>query len=86
MGGGGATASPQPPADATELQGHAIKNKDLLAAAGVTKLRGTESWDALAEDEEAVSIGLVADPALMMAVPDAAAVSEPSAERGSAGH
>lgn len=36
-----------------ELQGHAIKNKDLLAASGAITLRGTDSLDALAEDEEA---------------------------------
>lgn len=39
-----------------ELQGHAIKNKDLLAASGAITLRGTDSYDALAEDEEDVSI------------------------------
>jgi hypothetical protein len=38
-----------------ELQGHSIKNKDLLAASGAITLRGTDSYDALAEDEEAVS-------------------------------
>lgn len=36
-----------------ELQGHAIKNKDLMAASGAITLRGTDSLDALAEDEEA---------------------------------
>ncbi|KLT38400.1 t-SNARE [Cutaneotrichosporon oleaginosum] len=36
-----------------KLQGHSIKNKDLLAASGAITLRGTDSYDALAEDEEA---------------------------------
>jgi syntaxin 16 len=38
-----------------ELQGHAIKNKDLLAASGAITLRGPESFDELEEDEQAVS-------------------------------
>jgi hypothetical protein len=38
-----------------ELQGHAIKNKDLLAASGAITLRGPESFDELQEDEQAVS-------------------------------
>lgn len=37
-----------------ELQGHAIKNKDLLAASGAITLRGPESFDELQEDEQAV--------------------------------
>ncbi|GMK53495.1 hypothetical protein CspeluHIS016_0100810 [Cutaneotrichosporon spelunceum] len=35
-----------------KLQGHSIKNKDLLVASGAITLRGTDSYDALAEDEE----------------------------------
>ncbi|BEJ14170.1 hypothetical protein CspHIS471_0313440 [Cutaneotrichosporon sp. HIS471] len=35
-----------------KLQGHSIKNKDLLAASGAITLRGADSYDALAEDEE----------------------------------
>ena len=38
-----------------ELQGHAIKNKDLLVASGAVSLRGPESFDELEEDEQAVS-------------------------------
>lgn len=41
-----------------ELQGHSIKNKDLLAASGAITLRGTDSYDALEEDEEAVSVAM----------------------------
>ena len=37
-----------------ELQGHAIKNKDLLAASGAITLKGAEGFDELAEDEMAV--------------------------------
>ncbi|KAL1408811.1 t-SNARE affecting a late Golgi compartment protein 2 [Vanrija albida] len=36
-----------------KLQGHAIKNKDLLAASGAITLRGSDGLDELAEDEEA---------------------------------
>ncbi|TXT10615.1 hypothetical protein VHUM_02120 [Vanrija humicola] len=36
-----------------KLQGHAIKNKDLLAASGAITLRGTDGLDELEEDEEA---------------------------------
>jgi hypothetical protein len=42
-----------------ELQGHAIKNKDLLAASGAITLRGPESFDELEEDEQAVSRGRI---------------------------
>ncbi|KAK4684161.1 syntaxin 16, partial [Tremellales sp. Uapishka_1] len=37
-----------------KLQGHAIKNKDLLAASGAITLKGADSLDELQEDEEAV--------------------------------
>jgi syntaxin 16 len=37
-----------------ELQGHAIKNKDLLAASGAITLKGSDVLDELAEDEQAV--------------------------------
>ncbi len=37
-----------------ELQGHAIKNKDLLAASGAITLKGADSLDELQEDEQAV--------------------------------
>ncbi|EIW71320.1 hypothetical protein TREMEDRAFT_60250 [Tremella mesenterica DSM 1558] len=36
-----------------KLQGHAIKNKDILAASGAIKLHGSEGIDELKEDEEA---------------------------------
>ncbi|RXK37502.1 syntaxin 16 [Tremella mesenterica] len=36
-----------------KLQGHAIKNKDILAASGAIKLHGPEGIDELKEDEEA---------------------------------
>ena len=39
----------------TELQGHAIKNKDLLAASGAMPIKGAESFDELQEDIQAVS-------------------------------
>lgn len=38
-----------------ELQGHQIKNKDLMVASGAITLKGTEVLDELQEDEEAVS-------------------------------
>lgn len=38
-----------------ELQGHAIKNKDLLAASGAITLNRAEGFDELQEDEQAVS-------------------------------
>ena len=38
-----------------ELQGHAIKNKDLLVASGAITLRGVDGLDELQEDEQAVS-------------------------------
>ena len=38
-----------------ELQGHAIKNKDLLAASGAITLNGSDVLDELQEDEQAVS-------------------------------
>ena len=40
-----------------ELQGHAIKNKDLLAASGAITLKGADSLDELQEDEQAVGRG-----------------------------
>lgn len=40
----------------TELQGHAIKNQDLLIASGQTHIKGSESITALEEDMEFVSI------------------------------
>lgn len=36
-----------------ELQGHAIKNQDLLVASGVTSLKGTDALTAVDEDIEA---------------------------------
>ena len=39
----------------SELQGHAIKNKDLLVASGAITLKGVDSIDELQEDEQAVS-------------------------------
>lgn len=41
-----------------ELQGHAIKNKDLLAASGAVTLKGPESLDELEEDVQAVGAPL----------------------------
>ncbi|KAI0049837.1 t-SNARE [Auriscalpium vulgare] len=38
-----------------KLQGHAIKNQDLLVASGVTSLKGPEALSALDEDVEAAS-------------------------------
>lgn len=38
----------------SELQGHAIKNKDLLAASGAITLKGSDVLDELQEDEQAV--------------------------------
>lgn len=38
-----------------ELQGHQIKNKDLMVASGAITLKGTEVLDELQEDEQAVS-------------------------------
>ena len=38
-----------------ELQGHAIKNKDLLAASGAITLRGPDLYDDLEQDELATS-------------------------------
>lgn len=40
----------------TELQGHAIKNKDLLAASGAITLKGADSFDELEADEQAVGV------------------------------
>ncbi|PSR78147.1 hypothetical protein PHLCEN_2v7556 [Hermanssonia centrifuga] len=37
----------------SELQGHAIKNQDLLVASGAISLQGSESWSAVDEDIEA---------------------------------
>jgi syntaxin 16 len=37
----------------TELQGHAIKNQDLLIAAGTVSLKGSEGLSAVDEDVEA---------------------------------
>jgi hypothetical protein len=42
------------PLTRAELQGHAIKNKDLLAASGAITLKGADSLDELQEDEQAV--------------------------------
>ena len=41
--------------DSAELQGHAIKNQDLLAAAGAVSLKGSAGMSALAEDMEAAA-------------------------------
>jgi hypothetical protein len=38
-----------------ELQGHAIKNKDLLVASGAISLKGADQFDELEADEQAVS-------------------------------
>lgn len=40
----------------SELQGHAIKNKDLLTASGAITLKGPESYEELEEDIQAVSL------------------------------
>ncbi len=37
-----------------ELQGHAIKNQDLLVASGAISLKGSEGMTAVDEDVEAV--------------------------------
>ena len=37
-----------------ELQGHAIKNQDLLIASGAISLKGSEGMNAVDEDVEAV--------------------------------
>lgn len=37
----------------SELQGHAIKNQDLLIASGAISLKGSESMNALEDDVEA---------------------------------
>ena len=42
-------------ADPEELQGHAIKNKDLLAASGAITLRGPDLYDDLEADELATA-------------------------------
>ena len=41
--------------DSAELQGHAIKNQDLLAAAGAVSLSGSAGMSALDEDVEAAT-------------------------------
>lgn len=38
-----------------ELQGHAIKNQDLLVASGAISLRGSEGLSAVDEDVEAAT-------------------------------
>jgi syntaxin 16 len=38
-----------------ELQGHAIKNQDLLIASGAISLKGSDGMTAVEEDVEAVS-------------------------------
>jgi syntaxin 16 len=43
---------------ATALQGHAIKNKDLLVASGAVTLRGSEGMSDLYEDVQ-VAVRLV---------------------------
>lgn len=40
-------------ADTLELQGHAIKSKDLLISSGAIPIRGPDMLDELAEDERA---------------------------------
>lgn len=42
-------------ASAKELQGHAIKNQDLLVASGAISLRGSEGLSAVDEDVEAAT-------------------------------
>lgn len=49
-----------------ELQGHAIKNADLLAASGAVTLKGAERFDALQEDEAAVRSVLTLYSALIL--------------------
>ena len=50
------TWRPLAPADlTTELQGHAIKNQDLLIASGTISSRGTEGLSAVDEDVEAAA-------------------------------
>ncbi|KAF8345838.1 syntaxin-like t-SNARE protein TLG2 [Amanita rubescens] len=46
-----------------KLQGHAIKNQDLLVASGAVSLRGTDGLDAVDDDIQAASLAY-ADPSL----------------------
>jgi hypothetical protein len=55
----------------TELQGHAIKNQDLLIASGALSLKGSDSLTALEEDVEAVS-SLVLPSSVSIAYPPGA--------------
>ncbi|ORY34566.1 t-SNARE [Naematelia encephala] len=51
-----------------KLQGHAVKNKDLLAASGAISLRGSDSIDELAEDEHASTTQLQSQSQAQVAV------------------
>ncbi|ODN79301.1 hypothetical protein L202_03313 [Cryptococcus amylolentus CBS 6039] len=48
-----------------KLQGHAIKNKDLMVASGAITLKGSDVLDELQEDEQAVSACVVPGPWLI---------------------
>jgi len=48
-----------------KLQGHAIKNQDLLVASGVTSLKGTDALNAVDEDIEAASRSQLVDQQLL---------------------
>lgn len=48
-----------------KLQGHAIKNQDLLVASGVTSLKGTDALTAVDEDIEAASRSQLVDQQLL---------------------
>jgi len=48
-----------------KLQGHAIKNQDLLVASGVTSLKGSDALNAVDEDIEAASRSQLVDQQLL---------------------
>jgi syntaxin 16 len=48
-----------------KLQGHAIKNQDLLVASGVTSLKGSDALTAVDEDIEAASHSQLVDQQLL---------------------
>jgi hypothetical protein len=41
-----------------ELQGHAIKNQDLMIASGAVSLKGSEGMSSLDDDVQAATVGL----------------------------
>ncbi|TFY77478.1 hypothetical protein EWM64_g6536 [Hericium alpestre] len=53
-----------------KLQGHAIKNQDLLVASGVTSLKGSEGLSAVDEDVEAASRSQLTAQELLEIEPD----------------